>query len=213
MISTRTRILLVGVGGQGVLSAARILGEAARALAIPVLVGQLHGMSQRGGSVESTVVLGGGRTALIGRGQADLVLGFEPLEARRALGRISARTRVLMNLDRVSPYELSRQGLPYPDLEKLVRELSAVAGQVVTLDAAAIAREAGHARALGTALLGTLAGLGAAPLSATSLRDAVEAHTPAATREASRRAFLLGEAMGRDADQRARRGDRKRRAP
>ena len=80
-------VLVVGVGGQGTLTAARVLGEAAMAEGLPVRLGQLHGMSQRGGSVESTVLIGPGRSAFLPRRGADVILGLEPLELLREIGR------------------------------------------------------------------------------------------------------------------------------
>ena len=77
------QLLVVGVGGQGVLTAAQVLARAAHSVGHPVAVGQLHGMSQRGGSVECTVRLGDVHTSYLVGDTADVVLGFEPLETLR----------------------------------------------------------------------------------------------------------------------------------
>ena len=88
MSPSTLRILIVGVGGQGVLSAARHIGQAALDHGLEARIGQIHGLSQRGGSVESTVVLGPGSTGFVSMGQADVLLALEPLEALRALARV-----------------------------------------------------------------------------------------------------------------------------
>ncbi len=195
-MSVRTRILLVGVGGHGVVTAARMLGEAGRELGIPTRIGQIHGMSQRGGSVESTVVFGPGQTALVGDGEADVVLGFEPLETARAMGRMSPRTMVVANCDRVSPYDMSRRGDPYPDLDELFASVAKVASRVVVTDALKLAQTAGDARTLGAVLIGAAMGLGALPFESSSMLAAIERACPPAALEANRRAFASGVAAG-----------------
>lgn len=124
------RILVVGVGGQGVLTAARAIGEAACRAGLDVRVGQLHGMSQRGGSVEATVCIGRGAGHRIGPAQADVVLGLEPLEALRALPRMSRRTVVFVAPEAIVPFSLTTRGAGHPDLEAIVARLWTVAGEV-----------------------------------------------------------------------------------
>ena len=91
------RIFLTGVGGQGTLLASRLLGEAALAAGYSPLVSETHGMAQRGGVVVSTVVLGNLQSPLISSGEADILLGFEALEAFRALDRCHAGSLVIAN--------------------------------------------------------------------------------------------------------------------
>ena len=81
----RVRIYLTGVGGQGTLTATTLLSRTALDQGIEVVSGEIHGMAQRGGVVESTVLLGGFASPRIGFGEADILLGFEPLETLRAL--------------------------------------------------------------------------------------------------------------------------------
>ena len=195
----RLRVLLVGVGGQGVMTAGRLLGEAAMRSGRNVTVGQLHGMSQRGGSVESTVLLGPGRTAFVGAGEADVLLAFEPLEGVRARPRLAPGARVALNTGRLMPGALVKERTDYPDLDGLVRQIRDAAGEVHLLDAGAIATEAGEARAANTALLGFLGGLGWLPFEAAALREAIVERTPPGRREANGRAFDRGLAAAREA--------------
>ncbi|RPJ12721.1 MAG: pyruvate ferredoxin oxidoreductase, partial [Desulfobacteraceae bacterium] len=82
-----TRLIIVAVGGQGNLLASRILGEASLLSEIPVRMSELHGMAQRGGVVESSIVFGNAESTIISDGEADVLVGFEPSETLRALNK------------------------------------------------------------------------------------------------------------------------------
>ena len=186
------RILVVGTGGQGVLTASRLLGEAAVRSGQEVVLGQIHGMSQRGGSVQSTVIIGSGHGSFIEDGQADVVLGVEPLEVLRARGKMSANTSVVINLGRVVPYTLGLQGKSYPEMERLLNDIRAVAPRLTEVDGPAILRAVGVPRTLNIAMLGALAGLRILPYDGATLWKAVEEFWPTRFREPNRRAFSLG---------------------
>jgi indolepyruvate ferredoxin oxidoreductase beta subunit len=188
----RQRILLVGVGGQGVLTAAHIIGLAGQRAGQNVTVGQLHGMAQRGGSVEATVCLGPGNTAFIGPGSADVVVGFEPLEVLRAVPRLAKDARVLVNTGQIMPRLLAQDGKPYPEMEAILGEVGKWAAEVQTLDGPRVQAEVGEARALNMALLGALAGMGWLPLEEDLLIRAMEERSPARFREINRKAYDLG---------------------
>jgi indolepyruvate ferredoxin oxidoreductase, beta subunit len=188
----RFRIVVVGVGGQGVLTAARLLGEGARAAGLSAMVGQLHGMSQRGGSVESTVVIGPGGGTFVGPGEADVILGLEPLETQRAAARMSARTTVLYNRNPIVPFEMTLHGQEYPSLSALENSFRAVAGVVIAVDCLGAAREAGDERSVNVAGLGALAALEVLPFGEDALVSAVEERIPSRHLEVNLRAFRLG---------------------
>lgn len=188
--SDRLRLLIVGVGGQGVLTAARILGEAALAEGVPVVVGQLHGMSQRGGSVESTVLFGPWRSSLFGGGSVDVLLALEPLEALRALPRISKHTRVVVSVGTITPFLLTQTGQPYPGVDGILAKLRNSAGTLLAVDGPAIAESAGSARSLNAAMLGALAALDVIPVTREAIERAIERVNP--NHAAGRRAFSLG---------------------
>ena len=103
------RILIAGTGGQGVLTAARLLCDVLVVGGHRAVSGQLHGMAQRGGSVQSSLIIDGGISPVIPSGQADFVLGLEPVETARALPLMSARTVVYMNMAPVVPYVLAQR--------------------------------------------------------------------------------------------------------
>ena len=191
-IKARFKLLAVGVGGQGVLTATRLIGEAALAAGLEVMVGQLHGMSQRGGSVSSTVLIGPGRSSFIADGQADVVLGLEPLEVLRALPKMAPCTKVVVNLGRVMPFTLAAQGKSYPDLAEVLAAIRAAAPLMYEVDGSAALGKSNDAQSLNVFMLGALAGLKVLPFAEELLSGAIEKRSPKKSLERNRQAFALG---------------------
>ena len=187
----RCKVLLVGVGGQGVLTSAQILGDAAHHAGLQVVVGQLHGMSQRGGSVECSVLIGPGQSSLV-TGEVDLLVGFEPLEVLRALHHAGPRTRVLLNATRIVPSLLTRAAGDYPDLPQILAQVCEVTPTATVVDGPGLVEEAAAPRALNVVMLGALAGLDALPLDGDAVRQAVVRRCSPRFAEANLRAFDLG---------------------
>jgi len=190
------RILVAGVGGQGVLVATKVLGRAALSSGRTVHVGQIHDMSQRGGSVESTVVIGNAHTGFVGPGEADVILGFEPLETLRALRRMSSATHVAMNTNPVPLSAMSCRGETYPNVDDIVAKIRSVAADVTTIDAVALALRAGEARCLNVVMLGVLQGLALLPFEDTALATAVDQQSPPHVFDCNHQAFRLGREHG-----------------
>ncbi len=191
---SRFALLVVGIGGQGVLTVSRLVGEAAMAGGVDAVLGQLHGMSQRGGSVQSSVLLGPGRTSFVAAGGARVVLGLEPLEVVRALPAMGPATVVVTSTGRIVPHTLTQQGRDYPELAPLLDEVRDRAARLIELDAPALARAAGTGRALNSVMLGALAGLEVLPaaISDEALVAAIESRFPPGFRDINRRAFAFG---------------------
>jgi len=101
------RVVFVGVGGQGNLLASRLLGEAALSEGIPAVVSEIHGMAQRGGIVESAVLLGNVSSPIVSDGEADVLVGFEPVETLRALKKCNQETLVITNTHPLPPFTVS----------------------------------------------------------------------------------------------------------
>ena len=197
MSSRRFQVLIVGVGGQGVLTAAGILGDAAHAAGIPVSVGQLHGMSQRGGSVECSVILGEGEASFVFGDALDVLIAYEPLEALRAEGRVGKATRVLLNVNTIPPSEVVLGNAEYPSIEEIVRRLAVEAASVHALDATEILGAGGLGRALNVLLLGAAAGLELVPIAEELVLAAALARCGERFRDANTRAFAAGNAHAR----------------
>ncbi|MCC7072418.1 MAG: 2-oxoacid:acceptor oxidoreductase family protein [Deltaproteobacteria bacterium] len=149
------QVLFCGVGGQGVLRAAELFGRALFAAGKRVNIGQLHGMSQRGGSVSSFVIVGAAEAALL-EGAPDVVVALEPIEAARAASAFGPRTVVLVNIATVVPYERTRAGQGYPSIDELLGRVAVRAGRVLTADLSGALTPLGLARAVGVAMLGAL---------------------------------------------------------
>jgi len=190
MSDKRVSMLLVGVGGQGLLTAARILGDAAHAAGQGVVIGQLHGLSQRGGSVECSVLFGPGKSSYLSR--ADLVIGFEPLETLRALHRMGPETRLLINRGEFVLPNLIRQGKAYPPLEEIIAEIRTVVNEVVLVDGPGALEKVGKMRTLNIFMLGAIMRLGWLPFEDSTLWPAVARRCRPDYLEANRMAFDLG---------------------
>ncbi len=203
-MSGRQQVLLVGIGGQGILTAATILAEAATREGVGVVTGQLHGMSQRGGSVECTVILGDARSSFL-IGAPDIVLAFEPLELLRCIHRMDGHTRALVNTTQIVPSGVEPGSSEYPPIEEIARRARETGAKVAVVDGRGLAAEAGEMRTLNVVLLGALAGEGVLPLGAEAIWKAVSRRCPPRFLESNRRAFWLGheQTSGPESDLRA----------
>ena len=186
------RLIIVAVGGQGNLLASKVLGEAALAAGIPVRMSEIHGMAQRGGVVESALVFGEARSTIISDGEADAVVGFEPLETLRALNKCHRNTTVITNLAPLPPFTVAIGRGTYPDIALIQEKIRAKVGRLICLDAVALARSAGSVLAVNIVLLGALIRAGILPLTAEGVRDTIRQRTKAAFVEANLKAFDLG---------------------
>ena len=182
-------IMIVGVGGQGTLLASKIMGALAMKAGLDVKLSEVHGMAQRGGSVETHVRIADSVAApLVAPGTADYVLSFEPLEAARWSHFVKDGGVLLTSSSRIWPMPVVSGTVPYP--ENLDEKLTERGIEYIAVDAQAMAEEAGSAKAVNIVLLGLLA----RKLSfATELwMDAIAACVPAKTLEVNKKAFLLG---------------------
>ncbi len=148
-------IMIVGVGGQGTLLASRILGNVIIAQGFDVKVSEVHGMSQRGGSVVTYVKYAEKVAApIIDKGEADIILAFERLEALRALPYLKKGGKMIVNDRAISPMPVITGAAQYP--EGIIEALKASA-DVTALDALELAEKAGSIKAVNVVLIGVLA--------------------------------------------------------
>ncbi|MDR2504513.1 MAG: indolepyruvate oxidoreductase subunit beta [Oscillospiraceae bacterium] len=150
-------IIIVGVGGQGALLASRVLGNLAKSLGLDVKVSEVHGMSQRGGSVITHVRMGGKvYSPLVPLREADIILAFEPLEALRYLEYLKDGGRIIVGTKEVPPMSVLAGQAAYPtDIIKTLSE----AADTIAFDADALAVSEGFPRAVNIALLGRMAAI------------------------------------------------------
>ncbi len=182
----KKNIMIVGVGGQGTLLASKILGKAAMDSGLDVKVSEVHGMSQRGGSVVTYVRVGDEvYSPVIGRGDADVILSFEILEAARWLPHLKPGGTIVTSTQEINPMPVITGAAEYP--EGLADDMKALGVDVRAYDAPAIAAAAGSARASNVALIGLAADvLGFDP---GILRGAVAACVPQKALDVNLRAF------------------------
>lgn len=150
------RIFCVGVGGQGVLLATRLIGEGALMASTPVSMSEVHGMAQRGGVVESAVVLGKRESAVLGEGEADIMLAFEPLEALRALPKCHRGSIAVINTVPIPPFSVTQGEAIYPSIESIVEVISREIEWCYPVDALEIASQAGSDQVVNVVLVGFL---------------------------------------------------------
>lgn len=148
-------IMIVGVGGQGTLLASRILGRVAIKEGYDVKVSEVHGMSQRGGSVVTYVKYGEKvYSPIIDRGEADLILAFEMLEAMRALPYLRKGGKMIANTQQMNPMPVITGAMEYPeDIQKKLEEKI----NLQAVDALSLAEKAGNIKAVNVVLIGLLA--------------------------------------------------------
>ncbi len=188
----KIKILFVGVGGQGILLATRVLAEAALKDQVPVVASEVHGMAQRGGVVEANVLLGGYRSPLIAEGEADILVSFEPVEALRALNRCHEKSIIITSTSPLEPFTVKSGLASYPEIEPALSRIRDSFAKLVAYDAVALAREAGTAKAVNIALLGTLMATDMVPVSSQTVRETLARLVKAKFREANLKAFELG---------------------
>jgi indolepyruvate ferredoxin oxidoreductase beta subunit len=186
------RLIIVAVGGQGNLLASKVLGEAALMAGVPVRMSEIHGMAQRGGMVESAIVFGDARSSIISNGEADVLLGFEPLETLRAIDKCNPSTVVITNMAPLPPLTVAIGKGIYPDLGQLPDLVRTRAKQFVAIDAAGLARQAGNIMSLNMVLLGALMYTDTLPVHTDHLKEAIRTKTKAAFVDINLRAFELG---------------------
>ncbi len=183
-----TNIMIVGVGGQGTLLASRILGNAVIRQGHDVKVSEVHGMSQRGGSVVTYVKYGEKvHSPIIDKGEADIILAFELLEAYRALPWLKKGGKIIVNDQKINPMPVITGAASYPEhiLEKMNKEVD-----VTALDALSMALEAGNAKAANVVLIGVMAKNTAIPYE--EWAETVRTSVPPKFVEVNLKAFDLG---------------------
>jgi len=153
-----TNIMIVGVGGQGSLLASRILGNAALRLNYDVKVSEVHGMSQRGGSVVTYVKYGEKiYSPVICKGEADIIIAFEQLEALRWLPYLKKNGIIIASTQKINPLPVITGAEKYP--QDLLKTITEAGVKVVDADAFSLAKQAGTDKAANVVLIGVLAKL------------------------------------------------------
>jgi indolepyruvate ferredoxin oxidoreductase, beta subunit len=187
----KTNIVITGVGGQGVITAANLLGKAAVKAKIYVIASEIHGMAQRGGTVNCMVRMGTVASPLVPTGSADVILSLEPIEALRYITYANKQTQVITDVNPVIPFTVAVGGETYPKLEEVYSEIKNH-GQLHTLDALKIAKDAGAVITKNIVMLGALAASKILPFSSEVLLETILENVPEKYKEINRKAFEGG---------------------
>jgi indolepyruvate ferredoxin oxidoreductase beta subunit len=187
-------ILISGVGGQGVLLTSKIIAEAALLAGLDVKQSEVHGMAQRGGSVLSQVRFGEQVfSPIVAEGEADLLIGFEPLETARYLHFLKDDGAVVYNTRTIGTIGVSTAAEKYPsDVHETIKQR---AKTVMPFDGTDLAVKAGDKRALNLVLLG--AALKFLPIKESIVLDAIVNTVPKKVLEINQKAFAAGRAQGK----------------
>ena len=187
----KTNIVLTGVGGQGVITAANILGKAAVNAGMNVFVSEVHGMAQRGGSVNCNVRIGNVSGALVSNGSADVILSTEPAEALRYIHYSNKKTKIITDITPVIPFTVSVGEEEYPDVNVIFKEIENF-GKLFKIDSVKIAKDAGALITKNIVVLGALAASDVLPFKSEILLDTILDNVPSKFKDINRKAFERG---------------------
>lgn len=188
-------IVIAGVGGQGNILVSGILAKAASLENLKVTVGESYGMSQRGGSVSSHIRLS--RLTLYGpiipAGCADVIVGFEPVEAARAALEFgSPSVKIILNPRPVYPVGVLMQKDTYPEIIDLIRKLEKISTQVLVIESTKLATQAGSPVVQNIVMVGALAGSGYLPIPKETFEQVINDVVPQKVLDLNQRAFKMG---------------------
>ncbi len=172
----RARIFLTGVGGQGTLTATKILALTAMDAGLEVTSGEIHGMAQRGGVVESTILIGGYRSPKISHGEADLLLGFELLETLRALPYLTKGGTLISNSESILPPSVAKGIEKYPDEATVAKQAEDCGFSASFLPCRTIGLKAGAVQSANMALLGAFLAKNMLPFGVEALKKSVKTY-------------------------------------
>ena len=182
-------IMIVGVGGQGSLLASRLLGNVLLAQGFDVKVSEVHGMSQRGGSVVTYVKYGDKvYSPVIEQGEADAVISFEQLEAARWLPYLKKGGHLITSTQKIDPMPVITGAMEYP--EDIIKKISYLGVDITAVDALKLAEEAGNSKASNVVLMGVVSTK--MDFDDKLWQDAIEQCVPEKFLELNKKAFELG---------------------
>ena len=182
-------IMIVGVGGQGSLLASKLLGRMLLTKGYDIKVSEVHGMSQRGGSVVTYVRFGEKvYSPIIDKGEADFIVSFELLEAARWTEYLKPDGKLITNTQQINPMPVIIGAAEYP--QELAAKMQTAGIDVDAFDALKLAEEAGSAKAVNIVLMGHLSRY--FDFTMEEWLDAIEKSVPAKFLELNKKAFMMG---------------------
>ena len=159
---------------------------------VPVTVSEIHGMAQRGGVVESAVILGGATSPIVSEGEADILVSFEPVETLRLLSKTNKDSLVISSTRPLPPFTVSIGAAEYPDVDANLAKVAKKVGRFVSFDGQALAEEAKNPLALNMVMLGALFAAGELPVPVKSVKKMIRSNTKERFVDSNLVAFDLG---------------------
>ncbi len=186
-------VLIAGVGGTGVLTIAHILGSSALSAGLRVVQSELHGMSQRGGSVSTHLRMGTHvYSPTFPEGTGDLLIGMEPIEALRNIKSVRSTGAVIFNNYKILPLSLSILKKDYPSLELVVQQMKHFCQNVYSVDAITLAKELGASIVANIVLLGAAMAKGSIPIKSETVIEEIKNTVPERFIDLNVQAFQAG---------------------
>ena len=188
-------IIVAGVGGQGNVSLARLLGSALVKNGYTVTVGDIYGAAQRGGSVSSHIRISAKDlcSPVTPRGAAHLIVSLEPVEALRAIGGLgNPEVIVISNTRPHYPFDVTSGNARYPSLQEIKEAVKKLSKEAFFIDASGIALELGAPVLTNTVMGGAVIGAGMLPLSKEDFQQELKEQFPDKVYELNRKAFIRG---------------------
>ncbi|MGL1861597.1 MAG: indolepyruvate oxidoreductase subunit beta [Pseudodesulfovibrio sp.] len=185
------RIFMTGVGGQGTLTATTLLAQTVLSQGLPITSGEIHGMAQRGGVVESTVLIGC-KSPKIGHGEADILIGFEPMETVRAMPYLKPGGLVVSSTEFMPPLSVAMGKLESPSIEEIKKEVMSCTKKAYFMASQSIGLEAGAVQAGNVAMLAAMCAAGELPFGPEALVATIKANLPEKIQAVNLKAVELG---------------------
>jgi indolepyruvate ferredoxin oxidoreductase beta subunit len=186
-------IIITGIGGQGVVSAGTMIAEAALAEGLRIRSSDATGLAQRGGSVHSQIKIGEEvSSSILHTGTADVVLGFEPLEASRWAHMLKRDGVAIVNSNPVYPVTVKNGMLKYPGIEEQKKVFDERGARSIWLDGHALTEKLGNVRVLNSLMIGFTAAKTKIPIGLETLRRVIAEKVPSRTIEVNLKAFDMG---------------------
>lgn len=194
----KLNVIIAGVGGQGTVLVAQMLGSAvirtarAKGERTEVVVGEMYGAAMRGGAVSSHVRIEG-KAPLTREDNGDLILGLEPMEALRIATKCLSPTGIsIINTRPLFPLDVKLGQVKYPPVEEILNVLTGLGSKVFSFDATELASKAGSPRSMNIVMLGSLFALNKLPVDKEIMLATIAERVPANTKDANFKAFQLG---------------------
>lgn len=190
-------MIITGIGGQGVVSAGTIIAQAALSDGLRIRNSDATGLAQRGGSVHSQIKIGANvKSTIVHPGTADVILGFEPLEASRYAHLLKPDGIAIVNSKPVLPVTVKNGMMSYPLMDELKQIFDERSLKSIWVDALEACERLGNVRVLNSLMIGYMAAKAKLPIKIETLKETIMANVPKRTIELNLKAFDLGLQLG-----------------